>query len=293
MSIPRNHHYVSQVLIKKFLNIDKRVSVFSKTENNIETKILQRQDFAERDLNSIISDENTVDHKSIEDNLNENFERDFNKHYDSLFQSIENDNLDLFTKSIKFLIKLGIIGDMRTREHQVEAQQAILGGIGSLYEMFSDDLKAEYSSFINQNSTVKNKLPVDYSKLANEILDIIGEDACYCVFKASENHHFLLPDNTSITHRSKIDPDIETEDGKTLISLAMPITMVIYPINNKTIIVVKSKKMEGEDLSGVFQLSEKTTIDYNLLFIKNSRDKVICGDENYLKDFIDEHRSKL
>jgi hypothetical protein len=292
MSIPHNHHYVSQVLIKKFLNTDKRVSIFSKTKNNIETKTLQRKDFAERDLNSIISDENTVDHKSIEDNLNENFERDFNKHYDSLFLSIENNNLDLFIESIKFLIKLGIIGDMRTREHQLEDQQAILGGIGSLYEMFSDDLKAEYSSFINRNSTVKNKLPVNYSELTNGILEIIG-DACYCVFKASKNHHFLLPDNTSIIHRSKIDPDIETEDGKTFVSLAMPITMIIYPINNKTIIVVKSKKMEGEDLSGVFQLSEKTTIDYNILLIKNSRDKVICGDENYLKDFIDKHASKL
>ena len=292
MSIPRNHHFVSQVLIKKFLSPEKRVSIFSKTENNIETRPLQRQDFAERDLNSIITEDNTIDHKSIEDNLNENFERDFNKHYDSLFQSIENNNLNLFTESIKFLIKLGIIGDMRTREHQLEAQHAILGGIGSLYEMFSDDLKAEHSSFINRNSSVKNKLPVDYSELANRILDIIG-DACYCVFKAPENHHFLLPDNTSITYRSKIDPDIETEDGKTLISLAMPITMIIYPINNKTIIVVKSKKIEGEDLSGIFQLSEETTINYNLLFIKNSRDKVICGDENYLKKFIDEHLNKL
>jgi len=292
MSIPRNHHFVSQVLIKKFLNTEKRVSIFSKTENNIETRPLQRQDFAERDLNTIITEDNTIDHKSVEDDLNENFERDFNKHYDSLFQSIENNNLNLFTESIKFLIKLGIIGDMRTREHQLEAQQAILGGIGSLYEMFSGDLKAEYSSFINQTSSVKNKLPVNYSELANGILDIIGE-ACYCVFKAPENHHFLLPDNTSITYRSKIDPDIETEDGKTLVSLAMPITMIIYPINNKTIIVVKSKKIEGENLSGVFQLSEETTINYNLLFIKNSRDKVICGDENYLKKFIDEHLNKL
>lgn len=292
MSIPRNHHYVSQVLIKKFLNPDKKICIYSKKENSIETKILERKDFAERDLNSIISEENTVDHKSIEDNLNENFERDFNKHYESLFQSIENDNLDLFTKSIKFLIKLGIIGDMRTREHQLESQQAILGGIGSLYEIFTDELKAEYSSFINQISSVKNKLPINYSELADGILDTIG-DACYCVFKASENHHFLLPDNTSITHRSKIDPNIETEDGKTLVSLSKPITMIIYPINNKTIIVVKSKKMEGENLSGVFQLSEKTTIDYNLSFIRNSRDKVICGNENYLKDFIDQNLNQL
>jgi len=292
MSIPRNHHYVSQVLIKKFLNNNKRISIYSKTDNNVETRALKRQDFAERDLNSIISEKNTIDHKSIEDNLNENFERDFNKHYNSLFQSIENENFKLFTESIKFLIKLGIIGDMRTREHQLEAQQAILGGIGGLYDMFSDELKAEYDSFTSKNSSVKNKLPLDYGKLANDVLDTIG-DACYCVFKASENHHFLLPDNTSITHRSKIDPDIKTEDGKTLISLAMPITMVIYPINNKTIIAVKSKKMGGENLSGIFQLSEKTTIDYNLLFIKNSRDKVICGDENYLKNFINEYEGQL
>lgn len=286
MSIPRNHHYVSQVLIKKFLNPDKRISTFSKKENKVVTKLLERQDFAERDLNSFVTDENVIDHKSVEDNLNANFERDFNKYYNLLFQSIENINLELFIKSIKSLIKLGVIGDMRTREYQLETQQIIYGKLGEIIEIFSEETKIKNNdNFDDLNPSIKNKLPLNFNKTANEVLELIG-DASYCVFKAHENHHFFLPDNTSLIQRSKTTQNIKMSNGKTLVRSDLPITIITYPIDNKNMIVVKSKKTKGLNSNGIFQLSELTTINYNLNFIRNSRDKIISGEENYLKKFI-------
>ncbi|WP_430408926.1 DUF4238 domain-containing protein [Kordia sp.] len=292
MSIPRNHHYVSQVLIKKFLTVNKYYSYYSKLEKKVLTKRLERKDFAEKDLNSITDDKNEIDHKTIEDNLNSNFERDFNKYYHSLFKSIETNNLVLFEQSIKYLIRLGIIGDMRTREHQLETQNAILGGLSDMYDLFSDELKQEFSNIIDTQKPVKNKLPIDFNKLTDEILYNMGE-INYYVFKAHKNHFFFLPDNTSIINRSKSYEDIKTDDGLTLTSPAAHITMVIYPINSKTIIATMSQKINNQYKSGTFNLSEEMTESYNYSFINNSRDKVICENEKYLNMFINKYRTKL
>lgn len=288
MSIPRNHHFVSQVLIKKFLGANNNLNIYSKSENKVIIKPFERQDFAVRDLNSIISNNGEIDHKSVEDNLNLYFETEFNKYYDLLIKSIDLNDHENFVISIKYLIRMGIIGDMRTPEHQLEMQNVMFQSFGGLYEMFSDELKQEYHEFLESVSSVKNKTPLVYNELCDKILKIMGE-VNYHVFKVADNNYFFLPDNTSVIHRSKLEPDIETKDGKILETPGLPISAILYPINSEIIILVESKKISSQKQNGIYQLSEKVTIDYNKLFIENSRDKVVCSNERYLKDFINKH----
>jgi hypothetical protein len=288
MSIPRNHHFVSQVLIKKFLGPNDMLFTYSKKNNCIEEKKYTRHDFAERDLNSTLDDDDFIDHKSIEDSLNKNFESNFNKYYDLLIEGIEKEDYSNFLKAVHYLIRMGIIGDMRTPEHKLEIQQTIFGTFEPLMEISTSELKNEYIKLKEKISIVKYISSVDYDELCNGIIDLMGE-IIFSIFLAPKDNYFFLPDNSSVVFRSQLVPDTKLSDGTILINPGRPISTVIFPINSQIVIVAQSSKICQQKENGIFQLSKEVMIDYNKLFIKRSRDKVISSNKDYLIQFIKEH----
>jgi hypothetical protein len=288
MSVPRNHHFVSQVLIRKFLGTNEMLYTYSKKSKSIDEKPYERFDFAERDLNSTLNENGEIDHKSVEDNLNKYFESGFNKHYDLIIEGFKNDDYSNFETSVKFLIRMGVIGDMRTREHQQEIDQALFGALDTIMENATEELKSGYNNFIEKNSIVKNKSAIDYDELCNEIIDSMGE-IIYSVFIVPKDNYFFLPDNSSVVFRSKLEPDTKLDDGTILINPSRPISTVVFPINSLILIVAQSSKISSQKESGVFQLSKDALIEYNKLFINKSRDKVISLNKDYLTNFINEH----
>lgn len=284
MSTPKNHHFLSQVILKKFLDSEGRLNYYSKTEDSITNKEYSRFDFADSYLNSIIDDNGVIDHKSVEDNLNHNFERDFNRYYDSFFSALKDDNHELLNESIKFMIRLGIIGDMRTPEHQIEKQKSIFGGFEQIRGLADSKLQQELQEFYDRVSPVKNKLPVDYNEIAEGVQELMG-DCIYSVFIADVNEYFFLPDNSAVTIRSKLEDDILI-NGEILESPSRPIATVIFPINSKTIIVSQSAKICPQKSHGIYTLQNESVYKYNKMFLKSARDKVICGKNEYLRTFI-------
>jgi hypothetical protein len=284
MSIPKNHHYLSQVLLKKFLDSEGRLNYYSKSEKALINKKYSRFDFAETYLNSIITEEGEIDHKIVEDNLNQNFEIGFNKNYDSLFQALEqNDSSQLIT-SVKYLIKMGIIGDIRTPEHHIETQEAIFGGLSQIGSIGEHVFQKELKDFLSNVSRVKNKLPVDYKELTEGIEEIMGE-CIYSLFIANQNDFFFLPDNTSVVIRSKLEPDIVL-NGEILESMSRPIATVIFPINSHTVIVAQSAKICPQENHGIYNVKSEVVANYNMMFLDSSRDKVVCENPAYLQEFI-------
>lgn len=288
MSVPRNHHFVSQVLIKKFLGKNNMLYTYNKTSKNIDEKPYSRFDFAERDLNSILNDDGEIDHKSVEDNLNKHFESGFNKHYDLLLDALKNDNYENFLTSVKYLTRMGIIGDMRTLEHQLEINKALFDVLDPIMKNATDELRNGYFNFIQKTSVVIKKSTTDYDELCNGVIELMGE-IIYSVFLAPKDHYFFLPDNSSIVFRSKLEPDTKLADGTILINPSMPISTVIFPINSQILIVAQSSKICTQNINGVFHLSNESTNDYNKLFIDRSREKIICSNKDYLSDFINKH----
>jgi hypothetical protein len=284
MSTPKNHHFLSQVLLKKFLDSEGKLNYYSKTEDSITNKEYSRFDFADEYLNSIIDDNGEIDHKSVEDNLNHNFERDFNRYYESFFSALKSDNHELLTDSIKFMIRLGIIGDMRTPEHHIETQKTIFGGFEQIRRLADSKLQQELEEFYNSVSPVKNKLPVDYNEVAEGVQELMG-DCIYSVFIADDDEYFFLPDNSAVTIRSKLEPDIEF-NGEILESESRPIATVIFPINSKTIIVSQSAKICPQKSHGIYNLRSDAVYTYNKMFLDSARDKVICAKNEYLRTFI-------
>lgn len=285
MSTPKNHHFLSQVLLKKFLDSEGRLNYYSKSEKCITNKEYSRFDFAELYLNSKIDDNGDIDHKSVEDNLNINFERDFNAHYDSLITALENDDHESLTNSIKFLIRLGTIGDIRTPEHQIETQKLIFGAFEEAAELLdANNIRQELQEFQERVSSVKNKVPVDYKKIVEQTEKLMGP-CIYSIFIAAENEYFFLPDNSAVIIRSKLEPDIEF-NGEILESGSRPISTVIFPINSQTIIVSQSTKICPQKSHGIYNLKSEVVYYYNKMFLDSARDKVICANNEYLQTFI-------
>ncbi|MBK7669060.1 MAG: DUF4238 domain-containing protein [Sphingobacteriaceae bacterium] len=291
MSTPRNHHYVSQVLIKKFVDSENNLYTYSKTSSSFEEKILDRFDFAEKDLNSTITASGEIDHKSVEDNLNKHIENDFNKHYDKILASIASENYSELNTSMEYLMRMGVIGDMRTPQHQIEMQNSILGSFRMLYEYASDELKAKIDHFENRTAGIKNKLPLNYKEISDKTLELMGEKI-YSIFNAPQTDFFFLPDCSSVVIRSQLEED-NILDGEVLKNENRPIGTIIFPINSKLIIIAQSAKICPQTSHGIYDLSTETVVKYNKMFLETARDKVICKDKAYLKQFIGRHVSNM
>ena len=102
---------------------------------------------------------------------------------------------------------------------------------------------------------------------------------------SDDDEYFFLPDNSAVTIRSKLEPDIEF-NGEILESESRPIATVIFPINSKTIIVSQSAKICPQKSHGIYNLRSDAVNKYNKMFLDNARDKVVCTKNEYLHTFI-------
>ncbi len=287
MSTPRNHHYVSQVLIRKFLDSDNNLYTYSKVNSCFEEKILTRFDFAEKDLNSTINKFGEVDHSSVEETLNKHIETDFNKHYDKIITAITSENYSDINTSMEYLMRMGIVGDMRTPQHQIETHNSIMGTFRMIYEHVPDELKAQIEHFENHTAGIKNKLPIDYKEISDKVLELMGEKI-YSIFNVPQTDFFFLPDCSSVVIRSQLEEDTIL-NGEVLLNPSRPIGTIIFPVNSKLVIVAQAAKICPQETHGIYELSSETVESYNKMFLNAARDKVICRDKDYLKQFIDRH----
>lgn len=288
MTIPRNHHFVSQVLIKKFLGKNKMLYTYSKKDKCIIEKLYHRFDFAKKDLNSVLDDNNKVDHKSIEDNLNKRFESGFNEHYELLLKGLKDNDHGNLEASIKYIVKMGIIGDMRTPENILETKYSILNDLGQIISHFSDDLSIGFKTYVEKNSAYKNINSVNYNEICDKVTELMGE-TIYSICYAPEDNYFFLPDNSSVQIRSKRETIRKLPNGKTGINNITPITTIIIPVNSHILIIAESLEISPRSKNTLNQLSKEDLILFNNLFIKHSRDKVICSNKEYLTNFINQY----
>lgn len=188
------------------------------------------------------------------------------------------------------MIRMGIIGDMRTPEHQIETQFSIFSAFNQISRLADSKFQQEIGEFYNRISFVKNKLPVDYNEVAVKVQELMS-DCMYSVFIAEDNEYFFLPDNSAVTIRSKFDSDIEF-NGEILESLSRPISTVIFPINSNTIIVSQSAKFCPQKSHGIYKLRGEAVYNYNKVILDSARDKVICANNEYLQTFISKLREE-
>lgn len=252
MNIPRNHHYVSQVLSKKFLSTEGQIYVYNKQKDTINMSASTRFLFSQRDLNSLKDSNGIIDHASVESALDKNFETGFNTHYDVIIKTLNQNNYKGTTvslsdgktgnlisnyeevqRSIKYLIGMALIGESRHPEKIKRRNDAIFETLLEISEYATDELKSEIHELCERQLDMTSKIGLDFVELLDGILKNMG-DVTYSIQIAPEGEYFFLPDcSAAIKHFRAEDTIIE---GAVYYNMAETIGLVSMPINSKIII---------------------------------------------------------
>ena len=299
MSIPRNHHYVSQVLSKKFMSPDGKIFKFNKKveTRRFETKTSTRNLFSERNLNSKRDFDGNIDHSSVEMLLNQNFENDFNSHYDIVIEATNADvdegsplpNSEEVMESLEYLVGMGLIDQARHPKRIKESNRAIWGTLLKIAEHATEELKTQIYTSYNGFTGITNKTPIDFRLLKDEFLELMG-DVTLSINIAHDGEFFLLPNCTAAIIRVKLPDDII--DGKVYINPSEPIASVLMPLNSRVLITITSDRIIPDKPSiyghGIYQLERHLTREFNKRIIERSIEEVIYENEKYLKSIVEE-----
>lgn len=290
-----NHHYVSQVLSRKFFNSDKTTYLYNKTTGR--TKIVRstKSLFSVKYLNSKLTEDGTIDHFSTEDALNRYFETDFNKHYNRIVAVVNTENKigqpipnsQELTESIHFLIGMGIIGEMRTPWHLLDTAQKVFAPLLHIAEHAPEEVRNNILRYHEMRSGFITKIPLDFKKIRDGVVKHMGETT-YSIYIAPEAHYFLLPDCTSCAKRHKLPDDVI--DGKTYINPQMVIGNVVMPLNSKIAISANTSKLItiNNGAHGMYKLKPEVANNFNVVLYEAANEGVVCENEEYLKRFVTE-----
>lgn len=148
-----------------------------------------------------------------------------------------------------------------------------------MYDWFDENLKNEFDEAFAYKKETKYLNAIQYSKFADEILQLMGDLVFVIEIPENDNDYFLLPDFCAVNRREKINeyfnPDIKE------------IAYVGFPLTSKIYIHFYSTKIKNQiPESGIYRLDSSIVHKLNEMNYQYCESKVACESESYLKKFI-------
>lgn len=288
MSTPKNHHFVSKIHINGFFNqIEKKIFIYDKKLNNFYNKVTTKSLFSEEYINSRYIN-GDIDHISLEKELNDFFENDFSKNILIIEEfTVHNNCSEEVMKALLYFAKYGIICEMRTPRHKKGIDDAFFGKLEEILQNAAPDLKSEIEEILEYKKHVKYSNVTSYLKIANQMLELMGEIR-FEILIADKENYFFIPDFGAATMRDKIN-EYFNPDIKEVAYVGLPLTSKIF-INFLSVKLYKEKSIPD---SVVNHCDAKVVEYYNLANFKYCEDKIACENEVYLKDFVKRNKTYL
>ena len=285
MDVPLNHHYVSQVHIKNFFNLyEGKIFVYDKLKNNFFNKTTTKTLFSEKYLNTRFK-EGSIEHESLEKDLNKHFEKDFGKHYQVIVLFIKHQKLTLQVKSaLSYFAKYGIIADMRTPRYKKHLDDSLFEALNEITENATAELKQQVDEIFEFKKVTKYSNLLDYSKTADDLLALMGKLIFKIQIPKDQNDFYIIPDIAAVTSRAKINryfnPDIEE------------IAYIGIPLSSKIYIHFHSEKLFDKEKpdSCISYCNSSIVEKFNSANLDYSESKIACESEEYLKNFIEKNK---
>ncbi|KQS89214.1 DUF4238 domain-containing protein [Chryseobacterium sp. Leaf394] len=280
MSIPKNHHYISQVHIKNFFNNEKKeIYLYDKQKENHFAKKTTKSIFSEKNLNTKLKNKD-YDYSSVEQQLNDHFERDFASSFEIVSQFI-NDKIRTveFDNAIIYFAKYAVISELRTPFRKRNTDEAIYKGLSIIKDMGDDKLKKNFEDYFSFNDERKYSNAVNYIDFSQKVLKSMGEIFFVIETPQNENDFYFLPDFGAATTRAKINSYFNP-DVKEIAYIGIPISSKIYihfyssKLNKK----INHSRLAIVDSEIVFRLN-KMNFDY-------SNQIIACESKGYIEEFI-------
>lgn len=288
MSIPKNHHYISQAHIKNFFNAEKNeIYLFDKIQNRHFKKNTTKSVFSEKNLNTKRLDNNAYDYSTIEEELNQNFEKDFPSCVEIVKKYIKTKKLnDETQEAFLYLSGYALIAELRTPFRKKNTDNTLKNGMKIIMEMGTDELKAGYSRFFDFNDEVKYSNSLNYVEFANNVIKAMGDLIFSIEIPQNENDYFILPDFGAATVRERINNHFNP-DAKEIAYIGLPLTSKLYLhfCSSKLKILPKPPGIHYVTSEQVYVLN-KANYDY-------AQQTIACENLEYLQSFCQRNRSLL
>lgn len=281
MSIPVNHHYVSQCHQKEFFNSSTGlIYVYDKELNNHYSKQSSKRLFSEDHLNT--RDKNGIfDQTTLETELKILIEDGFSNHVRQVEKfMVSQQELDATYESLCWLTILGILGEIRHPQFKKE--------IDNIFLKFESDIIRRYYNFAEEKilQALKGKQKTPYSNLLS-YLDIALkrleklEPLDFFIVSIESNDHFILPDTSCFQLRGQLrhypNPYIQE-----IIQVGVPLTDKLY--------ILATPQSLKSGMHGIkFERIDNSNLVYEInkdlyLFSKKA---IACSNEICLKTFVD------
>ncbi len=287
MSIPKNHHYISQIHIKNFFNKDDGcIYLYDKHQNNLFKSNGTRNIFSERNLNTRRVSKN-IDYSTIESELNDKFEKDFNRHLQTIREFIDSKEFsEVVDTALMYFARYGVIAEFRTPHYKKRMDDGIFNGMKHIMEHANDDLKNDFFKAFNFDNEVKYTNTSNYEELAEHIIESMGEMNWVLTIPKSNDDYFLLGDFGAATVRDNINvyfnPDVKEI---AYIGLALSSKVYLQFFSTKWSMSPPSSMIHELDSANIYNINKANYI--------YSRKFLACENENYLKTFIFQVREEL
>ncbi|RKT01807.1 DUF4238 domain-containing protein [Chryseobacterium defluvii] len=288
MSIPKNHHYISQIHIKNFFNKeDGGIYLYDKNQNNLFKSNGTRNIFSEKNLNTIRLSENDLDYTSIENELNDKFEKDFNRHLETIVGFIDSHQFSTEVDSaLMYFARYGVIGEFRTPDFKRRMDDAIFNGMKDIMEHAVDGLKDKFFKAFKFDEEVKYTNTNNFDELADNIIETMGEMSWVLQVPKNQEDYFLLGDFGAATVRDKINvyfnPDVKE------------IAYIGFPLSSKIYLHLYSTKWSKSPQESIIQiLSSAHVYEINKANFMYAKKLIACENEIYLQNFIFQVRKDL
>lgn len=271
MSIPRNHHYVSQCHQKGFFNQNNgKIYLYDKEINNFYERNSSKGIFSGRDLNSR-ANFGIIDHKSLEDEL-KILEDKFPSHLKIIKDFIEvQNNIEEAYHSLGWMTALGIIGEMRNPQFKRKLDDTLDEITSRVFTDASEEFKKLYE--LNRLTPYSNV--VGYIELAQNILDRM-QPLKYVIFVIKSDDCFLLPDTSCYQVRGQIKQYINPHIME-IVEVGIPITDKIFVVSTPQI------NSPAGGINFINEDNSETVYRINKNLYCFAKKTVACSNQNYLK----------
>lgn len=276
MSNARNHHYVSQVVIKKFVSKDsKSYFLFDKNKNMFFSKRSSKSIFSHKDLNTLINQNGHIDFNTVEEELSKKFENQFNSKYQNVVNAIETRNMSEISKNVELLLMGALISNFKTPAGKV-SKDLVLNNVLSVLGL-NKNIFIPFSRLSEyQNS---------YFNLAKGMFDLMGE-IVISIYIAPLDCYYFLSDTYSANLRIE-DEDIIVDNEIEYVQRLNPVSVAMFPINSRFLIVCQSKRCSPVQESKIYSADAEMVKGFNRVFYNYAVSTILCENEEYLSTFIE------
>lgn len=277
MSVPKNHHYVSQCHQREFFNTETgRIYLYDKKRDNFYNKQSTKRLFSEDYLNTKTTN-GRIDHRTLEYELKALFEDDFAVHVKKVKSFIQSkEDMQGGYEALCWLMLLGILGELRHPDFKYSLDKAMTALELDVLSVATGLTKEEIAEYIIKKRKTPYGNELSYITTALRILERM-EPLDFVIYSIESNDHFLLPDTSSIQRRGQLK-NYPNQLVKEIIQVGIPVTDKIF--------ILGTPKILQTDLHGIHYIRDDNSgmvFDINKNLFDFAKKAVACRDEAFLR----------